>query len=194
MFKEKDFRTKIIAIVKSMFPDLVVVSRFQNTTQPVKISDGDEMMDILIEKVIKTGSDWVERVDSVGNRVYHGERLIQLTLELFSSEALDKLNAFVSMLETESYIEFMTNLKIMHQRSGMPRQSTRLHGGIQYITSAIYTTRFHAGIEYIDGIGNPFSAIPDFVPDPTEFIPVGSIEHGEITGIVEDKEPIKTTF
>ena len=177
-----------------MFPDIAVVARFQNVTQPVKTSIGDEMMDILVEKVRQVGTDFYTSLDSFGNRIYHGERLVQITLELFSPDALDHLNAFVAMLETEAYIEYMTEMKIMHQRSGDPRNSTRLHGGVQYITSAIYNTRFHAGIEYIDGIGNPYRAIPETEPDPLEFAPVDSIDNGEITGNVENKEPIKTTF
>jgi len=188
MFDETEFRTKIIALVKTMFPTLPVVKRFQNKTQVADISASKPMMDLIIERVIPVGTDYPCRTDSAGNTVWHGERLVQLSFELFAPNSLSMLISFKDQLETYAYREYMVSNGYMSQRGvSEPKSSTRIHGETQFIESAIYTDRFHYGIEYIDGVGNLQFAIPDTVPNPDEFTVVGSIEHGEISGNVEEK-------
>jgi hypothetical protein len=171
--KEEDFRTRVIALFKSMNPDIPVVNRYQNVTQPSNIRNDEAMADILIERFQKVGTDYMlTNVD--GNFQWIGDRLVHVTMEVFAKNALSILTDFRDRLETFSYREMMNGLGIMEQRiHSEPRSSTRLHGSTKYVESAIYNTRFHATVSYIDGIGK----IDDVL------LPLlSNIEHGTING------------
>lgn len=142
-----DFRTRAISLVKVILPDLVIVSRNQNVTQPVDISDGSEMMDINIERVIKTGTDYtIENGDGTTTTI--GDRLVQVSFELFSPLAMDKLCRLRDMLELDYIRQIMTNLVFMEQRGADPFDTTRIHGKSNWVTSAEYLTRFHTSVAY----------------------------------------------
>ena len=173
MTKEEDFRVRVIQIFNSMNPTIPVVNRFQNVTQPSNIRNDGQMADILIERFQKIGTDYMLLNDQ-GEFVWFGDRLVHVTMEVFSKNALSILTDFRDRLETYSYREMMNELGIMEQRiNSEPRSSTRLHGNTKYVESAIYNTRFHATVSYIDGIGK----IEDVL------LPLlGTIEHGTING------------
>jgi len=172
---ESDFRVSLISLINTVLPSVPVVRRNQNVSQVADIASGDPMMDIDVERIIKVGTDYTLPITEDGTLYWCGDRLVQVSLELFSPNALDKMTNFRDILETYSYREKMNALGIMEQRvHSEPRSTTRLHGETQYVESAIYSTRFHATILYIDAVG---------IPSESTIVKVGMIEHGEITGM-----------
>ena len=150
-FNKSESMTKIISIVKSLFPTLVVVEKFQNVSQVVDISEGGEMMTVRIERVIQRGTDHRDPyvVDS-----WIGDRELQVSFELFSPSAMDKLVEFRDIMETYKFREIMRSMLIMNKRSYEdPLDSTRIHGKTKYVESATLVQNFHITISYLDDSG-----------------------------------------
>ena len=141
------FRTNSIELVKKIFPDMVVVARNQNVSQPVNVSSGEEMMDINIEIVTKVGTDFEVEIGD-GLVELRGDRLVQVSFELFSPLAMDKLCEFRDRLELDYMKQFMTDREFMEQRGANPFDTTRIHGNTNWVTSAEYVTRFHTAVAY----------------------------------------------
>jgi hypothetical protein len=147
-FDEQQFRTNVIALIKSVYPDLVVVARNQNVTQPVDISAGERMMDIEVESVVQLGTDYVYTED--GTSVYYaGDRIVQVSLELFAPDATTMMENMRSLWRTIVFYDKMRRLKITHIHGGDVYNTTRVHGETQYVTSVEYVTKFQAITEYM---------------------------------------------
>jgi hypothetical protein len=178
-FDSTKFRTDLIDILKTIYPDLIIVKRFQNVSQVVDISAGDTMMDIHIEKVVKRGTDYVASYrygDDEDQTLWMGDREVRVELELFAPDALSKMLVIRDMLETFQYRQMMREKGMMEKREyEEPIDTTRIHGETQYVESATYLTSFHYSVYYIDGVGNSTTA--------GSIEPIGTIEHGTITGL-----------
>ena len=145
---ESAFRIKLGELIKTTFPNLPIVKAEQNNTQPVDILNGESMLSVRVEQVIKYGTDY--HVGLFENQqIMGGDRSIQVLLECYDAEALDKLNTLRDIWETPEYGEIMYNLGLMEQRQSIsPSNSTRRQSREKYVTSARYVTKFDMGIFY----------------------------------------------
>lgn len=144
-------KIKLVELIKTTYPDLPIVRAYQNLTQPVDILNGESLMTIDVEKVVKLGTDYVYGVDGSpdGAYVYGGDRTVQILLELYDPDALDKLTNLRDVWETLEYQEVMYNLGMMEERTNTPPvSSTRKQSTEKYVVSARYITKFNIGIFY----------------------------------------------
>lgn len=144
-FDAVKFRTDVIGLFKSMNPTIPVVLRNQNVAQPVTITANQPMMDIVIEKVRRRGSDYMIYNKTDDKDYWVGDREVVVELELFAPNALGIMCDFRDRLRTLAYRQKMRELMIMEKVSQEePSDTTRIHGNSQYVESAVYPTVFHA--------------------------------------------------
>ena len=177
-----DFGIKLGELVHTTFPTIPLVKAYQNVTQPVDILTGETLMTFDVERITKTGTDYVSGIDSeTGAFIFSGDRVVQVMLELYDPEALSVLTHLRDIWETYSYRQIMADLGFMEMRQNTPPLSTtRKHTKQKFVVSARYLTHFHMGINYTAGDKS-----------------VGNIDNGTIAGVADTltkDETILTNF
>ena len=161
------FYKRLIEIIHYVYPDAIVVQRNQNKALPVDIDNNGSFWVVNIERIAKIGTDYDLSFDDNGVWTMRGDRLVQVLLDVYGPNALERVTAFRDWFETSNLFDFAKEREIVMQRpDDEPVDTTRVHGNNQYIPSAILIARFHASIDYIDDRG---------------LIETGTI-HGEVNG------------
>lgn len=190
----EDFAKRFVELIKFTHPTLPIVQAFQNVTQPVNILNGEALMVFDIERIVKTGTDyvlgnsadialWGEQPWGFDNwgltentTVFAGDRLVQVNIELFDANALSVMSNLRDIWETYSYRDKQRELGFMEERQDTPPfNSTRKHSKEKFVTSARYLTRFHMSVAYTAGDNE-----------------VTQITNGTITGVADTLTQEKT--